>query len=514
MIGHLGSSESACLLHRWSHASWTFTPFKSLPMLKMFLIQLILPLFLHVLSAISDHIHRKCLNLTWLLHAADTALFLQHVLPAPPKVIGQLISFNLWLTMHLIFYLWLLMKWSCYTDTSQGLSEHGFSGSLRYGRTQALTNDQGQASVVPLPNVRWRSSSSCLMTYMREKLLYFPNIVIPALLLEKGLRSVDCSCCDFIMKSYPYLFLDHVMHSGIVTNVCFHGFLASWLRQCLLQMCCIACCHCMGYCSPYHRCIVLSLHLHWHLILKHDFQVQNIWCKRKFLSQEPKVLWLSVGSHLILRLNKLMKHQHLSRISVGLHHRPQRHANREPCVPSGTAGTKIIRLTPVSHKNPRRCVGGGCLGKMYSFSQISDHLVPGPIEVVEDSVFRYVAYVDELGLLAYPPPQFVHASVPLNDLIAFLPVSHAWKIAATHGISVGSRCTAAQLLMLVKNHSCVRCCVLFTVFSMGPGPGKLNVRWVIKCRKKKKYIIIAASTYSVWISTTASWRQAHTYNAI
>ena len=62
---------------------------------------------------------------------------------------------------------------------------------------------------------------------------------------------------------------------------------------------------------------------------------------------------------------------------------------------------------------------------MYSFSQISDHLVPGPIEVVEDSVFRYVAYVDELGLLAYPPPQFVHASVPLNDLIAFLPVSHA-----------------------------------------------------------------------------------------
>jgi hypothetical protein len=100
-------------------------------------------------------------------------------------------------------------------------------------------------------------------------------------------------------------------------------------------------------------------------------------------------------------------------------------------------------------------------------------------------MFRYVSHVDEIELLAYTSPQFVHTSVPLNKLFTFLPLPHARKIAAIHGISVGSRCSTMQIMMLVENHSCVRCRTFFTVFSVELTPEQLTARRVVKCRSKK-----------------------------
>ena len=85
----------------------------------------------------------------------------------------------------------------------------------------------------------------------------------------------------------------------------------------------------------------------------------------------------------------------------------------------------------MSHKNPKGCVGGGC-SKSYLFSQFSDHLVPGSVEAGQDNVFCYVAHVDEIELLTYPSPHFVHTNILLNGLFTFLPLQHARKIAAIH----------------------------------------------------------------------------------
>jgi hypothetical protein len=234
---------------------------------------------------------------------------------------------------------------------------------------------------------------------------------------------------------------------------------------------------------------MLRLRLLRHSVLRHDFQVLVIRCERKLLCERATVLWIDFGSHLSLRLNKLKRYQLLSKVIVVLHHRLQKITGRilyaHLYTLFGTSGSKTIHSASVPHKTPRRRLGGGCVSKAYSFSQISDHLVPGSTEAGQDNMFRYVAHVDEIELLTYPSPQFVHTTVPLNELFTFLPLPHARKIATIHGISVGSRCSTTQLKMLIENHSCIRCHTFFTVFSIELTPGKLTARCVAKFKAKK-----------------------------
>ena len=81
-------------------------------------------------------------------------------------------------------------------------------------------------------------------------------------------------------------------------------------------------------------------------------------------------------------------------------------------------------------------------------------------------MFRYVAHIDDVGLLAYSSAQFVHTNIPLPELFKFLPVLHAWKIASIHCIPAGLRCNKNELLMPVENHSCLQCSTHLTVFSV------------------------------------------------
>ena len=317
-------------------------------------------------------------------------------------------------------------------------SDYSLLDSLRSGCTQALTKDLGQIPLIPLPNVRWLITKIC---------------------------------------SPP---LRHLVYFDAANNFC---FLSSWLCQCLLQASCIACCHCTGHHSPRHICVILRLHLHRQSILKHDFQVLNIRCKRKFFCQRAGGLWLTVGSHLHLRLDK---YQLFSNVILRLHQCLRKQIVKKLRVFAFiTVASKIIHSTPVFHNTHSRRVGGRCLSRAYSFSLISDYLIPGSTEADQDSMFRYVAHVDEVELLTYPSPQFVHTRVPLNELFTFLPLSHARKIATKHEISAGSRCTTAQLRMLVENHSCTQCHTLITVFSIELTPRKLTARRAAKFKTTK-----------------------------
>ena len=48
-------------------------------------------------------------------------------------------------------------------------------------------------------------------------------------------------------------------------------------------------------------------------------------------------------------------------------------------------------------------IGGSSLSPTYSLAQLGKHLVAG-LEQTNDSVFRYIAYVDDIDLLKYPTP--------------------------------------------------------------------------------------------------------------
>ena len=124
-------------------------------------------------------------------------------------------------------------------------------------------------------------------------------------------------------------------------------------------------------------------------------------------------------------------------------------------------------------------LGGGSANsgsRLYNFSVIGKYLVSDPSEVHQESMFRYVAHVDDVGLLAYSSAQFVHTNIPLSELFKFLPVLHARKIASIHCIPAGSRCNKNELLMHVENHSCLQCSSRLTVFSvqMSKMPIKLD----------------------------------------
>jgi hypothetical protein len=366
------------------------------------------------------------------------------------------------------------------------------SDSSRSGRAQALTIDQGQVSFSPLSLSNARCQSTCISldslrsdrtlvlsyclsqvfappsiarwqfspavkrftTYGRDLPLTFPRIddlVLPA---ENGPLSVNSSC-NLYLRNWLSSFLSSLphpfKHSGYVRS---RSFLVFWFRHFFRQVSCISCCYCTVYCSPHRRCVLLNLSLCRHLMLRHDFTALNVRCGRKIFQRGADNLWLIVGSYLYLRLKS---YQLLIRFILILCRRLQKQTGRGLYTLFGAAGSETVHSTTASQKNLRRRIGGGTLSKAFSFSQISDHLVPGSTKAdkLEDSMFRYVAHVDEVELLTYSSSHFVHTTVPLIELFAFLPLIHARKIAAIHDMSAGSRCSAAQLTMLTADHSCI-----------------------------------------------------------
>ena len=373
------------------------------------------------------------------------------------------------------------------------VSSRSLSDYLRFGRTQALTNDPGQMSptLVPSSNARWQFTTvpACIANYECERPLDLPENDILILPSEKCSQSVKSGHRDIRSITCSSPLPVRLSCSDAINGVHFLSFLGSWLFQCMLQACCIACCHFTGCYNPHHRCVILSLYLRRHLILRHEFQALSIRCKRKIIYRQKKDLWIIVGSHLSVWLRSRRSYQFVREVIVWFCRRLPRRtgwAGRALCAFFGTIESEAVPSAPVSRKNLRRRVGGGMLSKACSFSQVSDHLVPGSMEVGEDSVFRYVAHVSEAELLAYPSPKFVHTSIPLNELFSFLPLSYMRKIAAIHGLPAGSQCSTSQLKMLVEGHSCIQCHNFFTVFSTELTPGTLNVRRVAKCRAKKE----------------------------
>jgi hypothetical protein len=128
---------------------------------------------------------------------------------------------------------------------------------------------------------------------------------------------------------------------------------------------------------------------------------------------------------------------------------------------------------------------GGSASRLFEFSLIGEHLTSDRSIVSQESMFRFVAHVDDVGLLAYSSSQFVHTNIPLKELFKFLPVSHARKIASVHFIPAGSRCSIAELLMHVENHLCLQCSSRLTVFSVEKNNDQLNCKRVSECRERK-----------------------------
>jgi hypothetical protein len=67
------------------------------------------------------------------------------------------------------------------------------------------------------------------------------------------------------------------------------------------------------------------------------------------------------------------------------------------------------------------CVGGG--SSRLTFSSVMPYIVSKPNFLSDRSCLHYVAYVDNVGLKAYPSDKFVHANIPLPMVSQLLSIT-------------------------------------------------------------------------------------------
>ena len=76
---------------------------------------------------------------------------------------------------------------------------------------------------------------------------------------------------------------------------------------------------------------------------------------------------------------------------------------------------------------------------------------------ITKNVFKYADHVNDVGLLQYPPSQFVYVNMPLRDLTPYLSATTLLKMAKSHGCHTSARDSKKTLQACLKNHSCPQC---------------------------------------------------------
>ena len=111
----------------------------------------------------------------------------------------------------------------------------------------------------------------------------------------------------------------------------------------------------------------------------------------------------------------------------------------------------------------KKCFGGyrNCV---FKFEFIEPFITSDTSKIDTTSHFKFMDHVSDIKLLNYPSDQYIHANIPLHVLCELFPATKARKIASTHGVSAGSRCTPAELIASTMGHCCLACTKYSSVF--------------------------------------------------
>jgi hypothetical protein len=237
--------------------------------------------------------------------------------------------------------------------------------------------------------------------------------------------------------------------------------------------------------ESFYDALWVSLAIQQTLYLKHDFackvyalssrmarvKARNVYvlCKHFALLFWPRKRLCSLSSYAPSRFRRLFRQRPLLSEKYKQLVRP--------LYPVGDGAVCPSMQTPPH-------LGGGTSHHL-SFKSIEPYVISNTSDATLACNFRYVGHVDDIGILSYPAPSYVHTSIPLSVLFGLITLANARKIAAMHGISAGSRASAAQLQLLVLSHSCLKCSSYLTVFSSDLNANQLNVDRATKCRGKK-----------------------------
>lgn len=74
----------------------------------------------------------------------------------------------------------------------------------------------------------------------------------------------------------------------------------------------------------------------------------------------------------------------------------------------------------------RKLTKGGARIPDFVYTEIKDYLLPGSEKLIgANTVFKFVDQVDDIGILQYPLGLFVHAKIPVHEIIPHVSLAHA-----------------------------------------------------------------------------------------
>ena len=80
---------------------------------------------------------------------------------------------------------------------------------------------------------------------------------------------------------------------------------------------------------------------------------------------------------------------------------------------------------------------------------------------------QFVDHVDSTGQIAYPlDKSFVHANIPLEQILPYLSVQMALKVARLHHIRLGSHVLKSDFSRHFEGHACASCNLYLSIFSV------------------------------------------------
>jgi hypothetical protein len=124
----------------------------------------------------------------------------------------------------------------------------------------------------------------------------------------------------------------------------------------------------------------------------------------------------------------------------------------------------------------------------FTYKSLEQYILPRDINQLDitQNVFRYADHVNTVNLLKYPHSQFIHAHIPLSEIIPHLAVPTLRKIAKIHNCSIGSHAKKRELEDAILTHSCPQCNTFVTVFTIELSNSEKNHMRVKRSRAKKQ----------------------------
>ncbi|KAF8811306.1 hypothetical protein BYT27DRAFT_7089787, partial [Phlegmacium glaucopus] len=107
-------------------------------------------------------------------------------------------------------------------------------------------------------------------------------------------------------------------------------------------------------------------------------------------------------------------------------------------------------------------------GRQHEFSALEVELyVTASCNFDRECAFKYVDHVDGLGQVRYPIEQkFIHTNIPLSNIVPYVSVRVALKIARLHGLQIGSHVPKLEICCILEGHNCISCNLYVTVFAI------------------------------------------------